>query len=184
MIKTPDEYPSQLAKYLSDIASKGLVPGKLHVSAQEISNELHEIISLSNVNDRVLICGGYELGLSSHLSHALVLENKHAELSAKMNLNIDDYSKIIVFSDWISRSVDLSSNFSFLGNSIVTSQEFYVVELAHFKHEKAIEIACDSTLFKWFQYKKWFKINSSHMHLGYKTYRSANLSIMDLTPAY
>ena len=104
--------------------------------------------------------------------------------SSLLNVKIDDFRRIIVFSDWISGAAELNHDFKFLGNCVNSKQEFYVIELAHFNHDKAIEISGGDAILKWFQYKQWLKINSSHMHLGYKTYTSKFLRILNLTPEY
>lgn len=184
MIKTPEKYPIQLGNYLNSVASKGLVPGKLYVSSQKIIQEIHEFISFTDKNEQVLICGGANLELNVQLPEALILENRYAEQSEIMSVKINEFSKIIIFSDWISSAVDLNNNFKVISNCISSMQEFYVIELAYFNHEKAIEINCGNANLKWYQYKKWLKFNSSHMHLGYKSYTSEFLRILNLTPDY
>ena len=184
MIKTPDNYPVNLGKYLNYVASKGLVPGKRHVSYQEIIQDLKEHISFTNSNSQVLICGGADLELDVQIPDAVILENRHAEQSEKTSINIHDYRKIIVFSDWISSAKELNNDFKFLGNNITFPQEFYVVELSCFNHVKAIETVSGNIRLKWFQYKQWLKFNSSHMHLGYKSHRTEFLRVLNLTPEY
>ena len=184
MIKTPESYPTNLDKHLQYVATKGLVPGKLHVSYHQIIQDLHELVPLTNRSSQVLICGGYDFKLDVQLPDAVILENRHAEQCEKANINIHDYKKIIVFSDWISGANELSDDLKFVGNQIKAPQELYVVELAFFNHAKAIEIFGGNIRLKWFQYKQWLKFNSSHMHLGYKVHRAESLRVLNLTPEY
>ena len=186
-MRVPENYTKELEEHLSTITKLGYIPSKKNVKYLDIIRELSDYLAVNlNKISNALICCSADLNLQSKFPNLMILTEEDAECDSVIasKIDISKFDNIVIFSDWISGAKNLHSSFKFLNERIECSQGFYLIEQNHYRSDKLVEITCSGRVHKWFFYKQWKKINSSHMHLGYQKIDKPNSTLINLTLNY
>ena len=194
-MKVPCGYPKTLEKIIDRHVNINLIPDIYVLSYQNICLEMTGfLMSNSKHNDKILEIGGRSspLSLNEKITLTSIETRKRYKHNTSPGSAVDDLEEkiklhdvVIIHADYIAECGYKNSIIKNINKLISNNQKFFLVKYNwHNDTEKTIEIIEDGFFLNWGEYKKWFDINRSHMHLGFESHKFDNFTIYDFSYFY
>jgi len=197
----PESYEKKLAAIIDNHTSVSLIPNQYVCNYLSIEHDLSKFIQQNSTSGaNVLVIGSRTLECStlvkSYNIECIETRQRYQNYFQQQKMTIIDNLKqietqiknadvIIVFADFIAEEGYKYQDLYNINKWIKTEQQFYLI---NYQWEawsaKSIVINNDGELYNIAQYKKWFDLVRSHMHLGFKTTKLPSINIKKLSYVY
>jgi hypothetical protein len=196
----PDKYDKKIEHIIDNHTASSLIPNQYVINYLNISKELSEFISSKDPNNiNILEIGGRTSPLSfDNRFNVTILETRsrystYYKSQSKeivtdfthIKKMINNMDVIIIHADYIAEHGYKEPQLYKINQWLSSSQKFYVINYQwEEKSAQSLKINNDGEVYNLYQYKKWFDVIRSHMHLGFNTSNFPSIKVIDLSYDY